>query len=55
MFWACLSVCPSVRGRCNLAIFNRISTKLHIWIAFIKLSFTFEYGVCPTKDNQDGL
>ena len=29
--------------RVNLVIFNRISSKFHIWIAFIKLSFKFEY------------
>ena len=41
-------------GHSNLVIFYRISFKFHIWIAFIKLSFKFEYGFCLTKDNQDG-
>ena len=50
----CLSVCPSVRGHSNSVIFNRISSKFHIRIAFIHLSFKFEYGFCPTSDNQDG-
>ena len=55
-----LSVCPSVRGRSNLVIFNRISSKFYIWMASIKLSlkYAFEYGLeyrlCPTNDNQDG-
>ena len=63
-FLACLSVrlCvrPSVslsvrcRGYSNVVIFYPISSKFHIWIASIKLSFKFEYGFCPTKDNQDG-
>ena len=35
-------------------IFKRISSKFHIRIASIKLSFKFEYGFCPTNDNQDG-
>ena len=34
-------------------IFNHISSKLHIWIASINLSFKFEYGFCSTSDNQD--
>ena len=32
----------------------RISSKFHLWIAFINLSFMFEYGFCLTFDNQDG-
>ena len=35
-----------------LVIFNRISSKLHIWIASIN-SRKFEYRFCPTNDNQD--
>ena len=30
------------------------SSKFHIWIASIKLSFKFEYEFCPTRVNQDG-
>ena len=43
MFWACPSVCLSVRcrGHSNLVIFNRIFSKFHI---IIKLSFKFEYS-----------
>ena len=26
----------------------------YTWIAFIKPWFKFEYGFCPTSDNQDG-
>ena len=48
----CLSVHRS--GHSNLVIFNQISSKFHIWIASIKLSFKFEYGFCPTNNNQDG-
>ena len=42
LFWACPSVCLSVRccGHSNLVIFNRIFSKFHI---IIKLSFKFEY------------
>ena len=40
-------------GHSNLVIFNQISSKFHIWIASIKLSFKFEYRFCPTNDNQD--
>ena len=47
-----ISVC--YRGHSNLIIFNRISSKLHIWIASIKLLFKFEYGSCPMRDNQAG-
>ena len=36
----------------TLVIFNWISTKFHIWIASTKLSFKFENGFCPIKDNQ---
>ena len=50
----CLSVHPSVWGHSNSLIFNQIYSKLHIWIASINLSFNFEYGFCPTSDNQDG-
>ena len=48
------SVRRSVRGHSNSVIFNPISSKYHIWIAFINLSLKFEYGFCPTSDNQDG-
>ena len=54
LFSTCPSVCPSVRGDSNLVIFNWISSKVHIWIASISLSFKFEYGFCQTSDNQDG-
>ena len=40
-------------GHSNFVIFYRISFKFHIWIAFIKLSFKFEYRFCLTNDNQD--
>ena len=57
LFSACPSICPSVRpsvrGHSNSVIFNQISSKLHIWIAFINFSFKFEYGFCLTFDNQD--
>ena len=49
-----LPVRPSVCGHSNLVIFHWISSKFHIWIAFIKLSPKFEYGSCPTNDKQDG-
>ena len=45
---------PSVRGHSNSVIFNRISSKFHIWIASINLSVKFEHGFCPTSDNKDG-
>ena len=48
------SACPSVSGHSNSVIFNRISSKLHICISSTNLSFKFEYGFCPTSDNQDG-
>ena len=58
LFLACPSVCPSVRpsvsGHSNSVIFNRISSKFHIWIAFTNLWFKFEYRFCQTSDNQDG-
>ena len=44
----------SVRGHSYSVIFNRISSKFHIWIASINLSFKFEYGFCTTSDDQDG-
>ena len=37
-----------------LSHFNWISSKFHIWIASINLSFKYEYGFCQTSDNQDG-
>ena len=45
----------SSRGHSNLVIFNQISSKFHIWVASIKLSFKFKYGFCPMNNNQDGL
>ena len=54
MFSARLSVCLSVClpilccGHSNLVIFNRISSKFHIWIASIKFWFKFRYGFFPT-------
>ena len=50
----CLSVRPFVRGHSNSVIFNRIPSKIRIWIASINLSFKFEYRFCLTSDNQDG-
>ena len=47
-----LSVCTC--GRSTLVIFYLISSKFYIWIASIKLWFKFEYGLCPTNNNQDG-
>ena len=34
-------------------MFYWISFKFHIWIAFIKLSFKFEYGLSLTNDNHN--
>ena len=48
------SVCPFVCDHSNSVIFKRISSKFHIWIAFINLLFKFEYRFYPTFDNQDG-
>ena len=45
---------PSVRGHSNSDIFNRISSKFHLWITSTNLSFKFEYRFCPTSDYQDG-
>ena len=42
-------------GHSNLVILNRISSKFHIWFAFIKPWLKFEYEFFPPKDNQDGL
>ena len=49
-----LSICLSVRGHSNSVIFNRISSKFHIWIASTNLSLKLEYRFCLTSDNQDG-
>ena len=54
LFSACTSVCPSVCDHSNSVIFNQISSKFHIWIASINLSFKLEYGLCPKSNNQDG-
>ena len=54
---------PHVDGRYNghhlsvctlwsLIHFNRASSKFHLWVAF--MSFKFEFGFCPTNDNQIG-
>ena len=49
---------PLIIVRClchfNLVKCNWISSKIHIRIAFFKLSFKLEYGFCPTSDNHDG-
>ena len=44
----------AVSGHSNLVIFYLISSKFHIWIASVKLSFKSEYGFCPTNDKQYG-
>ena len=44
----------SCRGHSNSVIFNQISSKFHLMIASINLSFKFEYRFCPTSDSQDG-
>ena len=36
-------------GHSNIVIFNRISSKFHIWFAFIKLWFKLEYEFCRTQ------
>ena len=54
LFSACLSVCLSVCGHSNSVVFNRISSKFHIWIASINRLFNFEYGFYSTSNNQDG-
>ena len=41
-------------GHCNLVIFNRISSKFHIWFASNKSWFNLEYEFCRTNYNQDG-
>ena len=46
-----LPISVHCRGHSNLVIFNRISSKIHISVAPIKLSFMFEYEFCPTNDN----
>ena len=38
----------------NLVIFILISSNFHLWIAYIKLCFKFEFEFCPTNDSQDG-
>ena len=47
---------PSTCGHStfNFVIYDQISSKFHIWVASINLWFKFEYGFCPTNDNQDG-
>ena len=47
-----ISVCCC--GLSYLVIFYSISSKFHVWIAFNKLLFKFEYKLSPTNDNQDG-
>ena len=48
------SVCLSVRCciHSNLFIFNRISSKFHIWVALIKPWFSLEC-FCPMSDIRD--
>ena len=41
-------------GHSNLAIFNRISSKFHVWFDSIKPWFIFEYEFCLTNNNQNG-
>ena len=41
--FACLYFCPFVSGHSNSVIFNWISSKIHIWIVSMSLSFRFEY------------
>ena len=41
-------------GRSTLDIYFLISSKFHLLLASIKLWFKFEYGFCPTNNNQDG-
>ena len=36
------------------SFFHQISSKFHIWIASINLSFKFKYVFCPTSDNNNG-
>ena len=56
LFWACPSVCLSARcrGHSNVVIFSQISSKFHIWIASIELSFKFEYNLFLSDDKQEG-
>ena len=37
-----------------LSHFNGISSKFHIWVSSIKLSFKVEFRICPTNDILDG-
>ena len=41
-------------GHCNVVSYHPISSKYHIPLTFINLLPKFEYGFCPTNDNQDG-
>ena len=41
-------------GHSNLVIFNRISSKFHVWFDSIKPWFKFEYEFCLTNNNQNG-
>ena len=45
--------CVYCCGHSNSVIFNQISSKFHIWVPSIKLSFKFKYGFCLISDNQD--
>ena len=49
----CLSVCLSV-VTLTQSFSIRFLQNFFIWIASINLSFRFEYGFCPTSNNQDG-
>ena len=47
-----LSACTC--GHSNLVIDHPISSKLHIWITFIKFFPKIDCGYCLKNDNQDG-
>ena len=47
-------LCVRFRGHSNSVIFNRVSFKLNIWIASIKLVLKFQYGFCATNNYRDG-
>ena len=54
MATACQFASVHCCGHSNLVIFNRISSKFHIWFASIKPLFRFEYKFCPTEDYLNG-
>ena len=49
-----LSVFLSVRGHSNSVIFIGFLPNFIYGLLSGNLSFKFEYGFCPTSDNQDG-